>query len=83
MLGANHVAAFTSIIAAVVMTMIVVGIKNPGGAIRAIVNTSLVPGFTAIENIVFSYGRQQISQIKINPPHSDCVQLLILSFSAQ
>lgn len=48
--------AFTSIVAAVLTTMIAVGIQNEGAAVKATVETDLVTGFVSVSNIVFSYG---------------------------
>ncbi|KAL2800252.1 transmembrane amino acid transporter protein-domain-containing protein [Aspergillus keveii] len=47
--------SFTSIIAAVLITMIAVGIQNTPPPITATNETNLVSGFTAAANIVFSF----------------------------
>lgn len=48
--------AFISILSAVMITMIAVGIQNPGTVIHATVETNLVTGFMSAANIAFSYG---------------------------
>ena len=51
------ITAFISIIAAVLITMIAIGIQRPGdGHIDVTVDTSLYKGFLAVTNIVFAYG---------------------------
>ncbi|KAL4749576.1 hypothetical protein BDW72DRAFT_213994 [Aspergillus terricola var. indicus] len=47
--------SFASIIAAVLITMIAAGIRNPPATVHATTDTSLVSGFTAAANIVFSF----------------------------
>ncbi|BCS23151.1 uncharacterized protein APUU_31376S [Aspergillus puulaauensis] len=47
--------SFTSIIGAVFITMIAVGIRNPPASIQAATDPTLVSGFTAASNIVFSF----------------------------
>ncbi|KAL3462647.1 transmembrane amino acid transporter protein-domain-containing protein [Aspergillus heterothallicus] len=47
--------SFASIIAAVLTTMIAVGIRNTPPPIKATTETNLVSGFTAAANIVFSF----------------------------
>lgn len=50
-------AAFISIVAAVLITMIAIGIQRPGkGQIDTTVETNLYNGFLAVTNIVFAYG---------------------------
>lgn len=53
---ANYVTAFVSIMAAVLVTMIAVGIQNSHLSVQATKQTSLVKGFTSVLNIVFAYG---------------------------
>ncbi|RJE21869.1 hypothetical protein PHISCL_05787 [Aspergillus sclerotialis] len=48
-------ASFISIVAAVLTTMIAVGIQNKGAAVKATVDTDLVTGFVSVSNIVFSH----------------------------
>lgn len=48
--------AFISILSAVLITMIAVGIQNPGTVVHATVPTNLVTGFMSAANIAFSYG---------------------------
>ncbi|KAF7590402.1 hypothetical protein BBP40_002903 [Aspergillus hancockii] len=43
------------IITAVFITMVAVGVQNPGTAIKAIARPNLVTGFTGVANIFFSY----------------------------
>ena len=38
------------------VTMIAMGIKEPGDVVQATVETSLLKGFTAVTNIVFAFG---------------------------
>ncbi|RHZ72673.1 hypothetical protein CDV55_108967 [Aspergillus turcosus] len=47
--------SFTSIISAVIICMIGVGIKHPGEKVMATVDTDLVHGFSAVTNIVFAF----------------------------
>ncbi|KAF4220506.1 hypothetical protein CNMCM8980_001174 [Aspergillus fumigatiaffinis] len=47
--------SFTSIISAVIICMIGVIIKHPGGKVMATVDTDLVHGFSAVTNIVFAF----------------------------
>ncbi|RAQ51827.1 amino acid transporter [Aspergillus flavus] len=50
------ISSFISIIAAVLITMIAIGIQRPGdGHIDVTVDTSLYKGFLAVTNIVFAY----------------------------
>jgi uncharacterized protein YacL len=51
------ISSFISIFAAVLITMIAIGIQRPGdGHVDATVDTSLYKGFLAVTNIVFAYG---------------------------
>ncbi|GIC92691.1 neutral amino acid permease [Aspergillus udagawae] len=47
--------SFTSIISAVIICMVGIGIKHPGENVMAIVDTDLVHGFSAVTNIVFAF----------------------------
>lgn len=47
--------SFISIISAVIICMIGVIIKHPGGKVMATVDTDLVHGFSAVTNIVFAF----------------------------
>lgn len=47
--------SFFSILAAVLITMIAVGIENPGTGVVAVANTNLYHGFSAVTNIVFAF----------------------------
>ncbi|KAG2415622.1 hypothetical protein HFD88_006813 [Aspergillus terreus] len=49
------VVAFVSILTAVIITMIGVGILHPGKEVEAVVKTDFVSGFTAVTNIVFAF----------------------------
>lgn len=50
------IASFISIIAAVLITMVGVGIERPGdGRVEATVQTTLAKGFLAVTNIIFAY----------------------------
>lgn len=50
------IASFISIIGAVMITMIGVGVQRPGdGRVDATVQTSLAKGFLAVTNIIFAY----------------------------
>lgn len=50
------IAAFISIVSAVMITMIGVGIQRPGnGQVSATVTTSLASGFLSVSNIIFAY----------------------------
>lgn len=48
--------AFASIIAAVFVTMIAVGVQNHVSSFKVTTQTSLVNAFTSVSNIVFAYG---------------------------
>ena len=48
--------AFVSIIAAVFVTMVAVGVQNNVSSFKATAQTSLVNAFTSVSNIVFAYG---------------------------
>jgi amino acid permease len=50
-----HYAAFVSIIVAVFICMIAVGIENPGSGVVAVAKTDLYHGFSAVCNIVFAF----------------------------
>ncbi|KAL4872265.1 hypothetical protein BDV12DRAFT_162614 [Aspergillus spectabilis] len=47
--------SFISILAAVIICMIGVGINKPGETVEAVVDTNLYHGFTAVTNIVFAF----------------------------
>lgn len=48
--------AFISIVTAVIITMVAVGVQNKGGQnLKATVDTDLVQAFGAVTNIVFAY----------------------------
>ncbi|KAJ5559769.1 Amino acid transporter transmembrane [Penicillium frequentans] len=47
--------SFVSILSAVMITMIAVGIQNPGTVVHATIETNLVTGFMSAANIAFSY----------------------------
>lgn len=47
--------AFFSIITAVLITMIAVGIEKPGHVVLAVADTNLYHGFSAVCNIVFAF----------------------------
>ncbi|PKY06961.1 hypothetical protein P168DRAFT_230854 [Aspergillus campestris IBT 28561] len=47
--------SFISILTAVVITMVGVGVSHPGKEVLAVVDTDLVHGFAAVCNIVFSF----------------------------
>ncbi|PYI03903.1 hypothetical protein BO78DRAFT_471677 [Aspergillus sclerotiicarbonarius CBS 121057] len=47
--------SFISILSAVIITMIGLGITHPGEMVQATVNTNLYHGFTAVANIVFAF----------------------------
>ena len=50
------VASYISIIAAVTITMVGVGVERPGtGEVNAVVQTSFYKGFLAVTNIIFAY----------------------------
>ena len=50
------IASFISIVAAVMITMIGVGVERPGdGKVDATVQSNLYKGFLATTNIVFAY----------------------------
>lgn len=55
--SANSLPAFTSIVAAVVITMVAVGVQDSGTPPKAVVDTNLVSGFTSAANIILSYGQ--------------------------
>jgi amino acid permease len=48
--------AFASIVTAVIITMVAVGVQNKGGEnLRATIDTDLFQAFSAVTNIVFAY----------------------------
>ncbi|KAL4883746.1 transmembrane amino acid transporter protein-domain-containing protein [Aspergillus karnatakaensis] len=47
--------SFASILTAVIICMIGVGINKPGETVEAVVDTNLYHGFTAVTNIVFAF----------------------------
>lgn len=47
--------SFASIFAAVMITMVAVGVQDNGGVVEATVKTNLFHGFTAVTNIVFAF----------------------------
>ncbi|KAL4888173.1 transmembrane amino acid transporter protein-domain-containing protein [Aspergillus ambiguus] len=47
--------SFISIVTAVLITMIGVGVSHPGEKVEAVVDTDLYHGFTAVTNIVFAF----------------------------
>ncbi|KAJ5899905.1 hypothetical protein N7495_004649 [Penicillium taxi] len=49
------IVSFCSIITAVLITMIAVGIEKPGDGVKAVADTNLYHGFTAVCNIVFAF----------------------------
>ncbi|KAM5439998.1 hypothetical protein McanMca71_005002 [Microsporum canis] len=49
------ISSFISILAAVFVTMIGIGIQHPGKAVEVTVKTDLYHGFLAVSNIVFAY----------------------------
>lgn len=50
--------SFTSIIAAVIICMVSLGVQNPGGMpIKAVVQSDLVTAFSAVTNIIFAYSK--------------------------
>ncbi|KAM5438388.1 hypothetical protein MferCBS31731_004965 [Microsporum ferrugineum] len=49
------ISSFISILAAVFVTMIGIGIQHPGKAVEITVKTDLYHGFLAVSNIVFAY----------------------------
>lgn len=49
--------AFISIVSALLITMIGIGIEHPGKHVDATVKTDLYNGFLAVTNIVFAYGK--------------------------
>lgn len=62
--------AFISIVVAVIVTMIAVGIQDSGTPPKAIVNTTLVTGVTSAANIILSYGQsvhsKEVNRANIN-----------------
>lgn len=54
----EKLAAFISILSGVFVTMISVGITKPGTGAAATTKTNLYHGFSAVSNIVFSYGER-------------------------
>ena len=51
------ISAFTSIMAALFITMIAVGVQNDPFPVKATVKTDLVSGFMSAANIVFTFGK--------------------------
>ena len=50
--------AFTSIVAAVMICMIGLGVQNPGGMpVKAFAQSDFVTAFSAVTNIIFAYSR--------------------------
>ena len=56
------VASFVSILSAVAVTMVGVGVERPhGGKVDMIVQTDLYKGFEAVTNIIFAYAGESLS----------------------
>ena len=71
------IASFISIIAAVLITMIGVGIERPGdGKVDATVDTNLYKGFLAVTNIIFAYAGTSL------PKYLTFMQLIFLGHVA-
>ncbi|KAJ5232501.1 Amino acid transporter transmembrane [Penicillium chermesinum] len=49
------IVSFISILAAVLITMIALGIESPGSGVVAVAHTNLYHGFSAVTNIVFAF----------------------------
>ncbi|KAG2416796.1 hypothetical protein HFD88_008012 [Aspergillus terreus] len=76
------ISSFISIFAAVLITMIAIGIQRPGdGHVDATVDTSLYKGFLAVTNIVFAYAGHVaffgfISEMKIPTDYPKTLYML-------
>lgn len=57
--------AFVSVLIAVMVSMIALGIQNNPGAVQATAQTGLVSGFVSASNIVFSYG---LCKLQVSSP---------------
>jgi hypothetical protein len=74
------VAAFASIIAALLITMIAISIQRPGdGKVDATTTVSVAKGFMAVTNIVFAYGKS--SAVNLHCVVTNCFQLAMSHFS--
>lgn len=73
------IASFVSIIAAVMITMIGVGVQRPGdGKVDVIVQSNLAKGFLATSNIVFAYAGTFFLLLKSDPAVSlTCLHVLL------
>lgn len=49
--------AFASIIAAVFVTIIAVGVQNSANSFKVTKQTTLAPAFTSVSNMVAAYGK--------------------------
>ncbi|KAJ5113272.1 Amino acid transporter transmembrane [Penicillium angulare] len=47
--------SFISILSAVIITMVALGVENPGAVVQPFIETNLVTGFMSAANIAFSY----------------------------
>ena len=54
----TDLSAFVSIVAAVMICMIGLGVENPGGMpVKAFAQSDFVTAFSAVTNIIFAYSR--------------------------
>ncbi|KAI9831470.1 MAG: hypothetical protein M1819_005069 [Sarea resinae] len=75
------IASFISIISAVMITMIGIGIEHPGKKVDATVHTSLAKGFLSVTNIIFAYAGHVaffsfISELKVPEQYPKALYLL-------
>ena len=74
------IASFISITAALLVTMIGVGVEKPGsGQVQATVKTNFYEGFLTVTNIIFAYAGktpvQNTSLLYLWPHPSSCIQV--------
>ena len=56
------IASFISIFAAVLITMVGVGIEKPGnGSVKATIHVGFQPAFLAVTNVIFAYSGEDLS----------------------
>lgn len=56
---ADSCVAAVSILAAIIITMIGVGIERPNAVVQATVRVGFAPGFQSATNVVFAYGKSK------------------------
>lgn len=55
--------AFISVLAALMVTMVAIGIEHPGKGVAATKATDFVTAFGAVTNIIFAYGERSLQDM--------------------